>query len=84
MVKAINDSAAVNAITATQTPALVRMYKGKFPHEAADFQVLHRVMLMTPETIHVNSFMYEPILDMSDDHLRRLLGDVIATFPTTR
>lgn len=84
MVNAINDTAAVNAITATQTPALVRMYKGKFPDEAADFQVLHRVMLMTPETIHVNSFMYEPILDMSDDHLRRLLEDVITTFPTTR
>lgn len=46
MVKAINDSAAVNAIKATQTPALVRMYKGKFPAEAKDFQVLHRVMLM--------------------------------------
>jgi hypothetical protein len=31
---------------------------------------------MTPEHIHVNSFMYEPILDMADDHLRRLYQDV--------
>lgn len=84
MVKAINDSATVDAIKTTQTPALVRMYKGKFPAEAKDFQVLHRVMLMTPETIHVNSFMYEPILDMSDDHLRKLLEDVMSTFPPTR
>ena len=31
---------------------------------------------MTPENIHVNSFMYEPIIDMSDDHLRKLFVDV--------
>jgi hypothetical protein len=37
-----------------------------------------RVVLMTPENIHVNSFMYEPILDMSDEHLRKLYGDVAA------
>jgi len=30
------------------------------------------VMLMTPENIHLNSFMYEPIVDMNDDQLRRL------------
>jgi hypothetical protein len=27
---------------------------------------------MTPENIHVNAFMYEPILDLSDDHLKKL------------
>jgi hypothetical protein len=27
---------------------------------------------MTPENIHVNSFMYEPILDMSNIHLKSL------------
>ncbi len=37
---------------------------------------LDRVALMTPENIHVNSFMYEPIVDMSDDHLKKLYGDV--------
>jgi hypothetical protein len=35
-------------------------------------------MLMTPENIHVNSFMYEPILDMSDEHLRKLYEEVLA------
>lgn len=33
---------------------------------------------MTPENIHVNSFMYEPIIDMSDTHLRRLFSDASA------
>ena len=31
---------------------------------------------MTPESIHLNAFMYEPIIDMSDSHLRRLLTKV--------
>jgi hypothetical protein len=34
------------------------------------------VALMTPENIHVNSFMYEPIVDMSDEHLKKLYADV--------
>jgi hypothetical protein len=32
---------------------------------------------MTPENIHLNSFMYEPILDMSDQHLRKLYTEVV-------
>jgi hypothetical protein len=27
---------------------------------------------MTPENIHLNSFMYEPILDMGNVHLKEL------------
>jgi hypothetical protein len=30
------------------------------------------VLLMAPENIHLNAFMYEPILDMSDEHLKKL------------
>ena len=33
---------------------------------------------MTPENIHLNAFMYEPILDMSDDHLCKLYKSVSA------
>jgi len=31
---------------------------------------------MTPENIHLNSFMYEPIIDMTDEHLKKLYEDV--------
>ena len=31
---------------------------------------------MTPENIHVNSFMYEPIIDLSDAALRELFTRV--------
>ena len=39
---------------------------------------LQRVIIMTPENLHLNSFMYEPILDMSDEHLRKLHTDIVA------
>lgn len=31
---------------------------------------------MTPENIHMNSFMYEPILDLSDIYLKKLYQKV--------
>lgn len=31
---------------------------------------------MTPECIHINSFMYEPLIDMSIRHLVKLYEDV--------
>lgn len=37
---------------------------------------LERVNIMTPENIHLNSFMYEPILDMGIDELKKLHTDV--------
>ena len=33
---------------------------------------------MTPENIHLNSFMYEPILDMANIHLKKLFDEVKA------
>lgn len=39
-------------------------------------RTLDRVSLMTPEVIHLNSFMYEPILDMSGRHLSELYIEV--------
>jgi hypothetical protein len=32
-------------------------------------KALSQVVLMTPENIHMNSFMYEPLMDMSNHHL---------------
>ena len=78
MVKRINDAAFFEAITANQAAALVRKYQELFPTDRETHSVLQRVALMTPENIHLNSFMYEPILDMSDSHLRKLYQDVTA------
>lgn len=41
-----------------------------------DASLLDRVSMMTPEQIHLNSFMYEPLVDMSLDSLLMLYNDV--------
>lgn len=40
--------------------------------ESAELESLDQVALMTPEIIHINSFMYEPILDMPSDSMGSL------------
>ena len=76
MLAAINNPEATNAITKNQTFELFKLYKDGKAEDDESVHVLGQVNLMTPENIHINSFMYEPILDMSDEHLRRLYADV--------
>ena len=40
------------------------------------FHILEQVAMLTPENIHLNSFMFEPILDMSLLHLYELYQEV--------
>lgn len=58
-----------------QTRKLFKKFKGT-TDKNNDIEVLERVMIMTPENIHVNSFMYEPLLDMNDAALKDLYSDV--------
>lgn len=76
MVDKINDAAFVAGIVSKQTEQLLRKFEQLYPVEREALDVLQRVALMTPENIHLNSFMYEPILDMSDSHLRALYKEV--------
>ena len=76
MVAKINDSKFVASIESNQTQRLITKFRQTFASEAENLAILDRVALMTPENIHVNSFMYEPIVDMSDDHLKRLYADL--------
>jgi hypothetical protein len=78
MVKKINDPSYVAGLDSNQTPRLHTKFREKFPAELAAIGTIQRVILMTPENIHLNSFMYEPILDMSDEHLRKLYREVLA------
>ncbi len=77
MVAEIADPPFVAAIDSNQTYKLLDRFKTQFKGDLTSIEVLQRVLLMTPENIHVNSLMYEPILDMSDGHLRRLYEDVL-------
>lgn len=76
MVTELADKSFTDNIQANQTQALFKACKNRGHGSAETRDVLDAVVLMTPENIHVNSFMYEPIIDMSDAHLRRLYTDV--------
>src|SRR5690606_5925330 len=54
------------------TGQIIAEYKREFSAEERNISILDRVNLMTPENIHVNSFMYEPLMDLSESHLRKL------------
>ncbi len=72
MASVINDPAFLAAIIASQTARLLTKYRTQTAAAPDTIQLLDEVALVTPENIHLNSFMYEPILDMADDHLRSL------------
>ncbi|MNS48275.1 hypothetical protein D3C72_808400 [compost metagenome] len=76
IISRINDAEFVRKITKNQTAVLVGEFKNRFPTETDTAMILSRVNLMTPENIHLNSFMYEPILDMGVDQLKQLCLDV--------
>ena len=66
----------VRDIESNQTHKLIDRFKSNCADDLENTAVLDRVALMTPESIHLNSFMYEPLIDMSDEHLRKLFSDV--------
>lgn len=68
-------------ISGNQTGVLFDRYKTEFSNATSHevkIRVLESVNIMTPENIHLNSFMYEPILDMSVVELKDLYSKVCA------
>lgn len=76
MLQKINDMAFWEGIRKNQTLVLVERFKSDFSTEKAHIKLLDQVNLMTPENIHLNSFMYEPLLDMAAEHLKKLYKNV--------
>ncbi|WP_426166314.1 hypothetical protein [Pseudoduganella sp. R-34] len=76
MIRVINDAAFVTSITENQTIRLLQEFKRLGLGSAQDVLTLEQVNLMTPENIHLNSFMYEPILDLGIAHLKTLYSEV--------
>lgn len=71
-------------INGSQTGKLFGRFKQDFKdHEAykESIKTLESVNIMTPENIHLNSFMYEPILDMGIDELKELHTKVCELLP---
>jgi len=76
MVYKINDQNFADQIKKNQTVKLIEKYNEVFSSETENIELLEQVNLMTPENIHLNSFMYEPILDMGATELRELYNEV--------
>lgn len=75
MIKKINNTSKTDNINGNQTIKFFEIFKKEFGEEE-NLKILAQVNLMTPENIHLNSFMYEPILDLSDIHLKTLYSNV--------
>lgn len=64
-----------NSITSNQTSVLTKIFEQKCS-PSNDIQLLIKeVNLITPENIHINSFMFEPLIDMSVWRLKKLYQD---------
>lgn len=68
MLALLDGSLDTSIVKSNQTRAIYNAYRTAFPGDPA-LRTMKKVMLMTPEAIHLNSFMYEPLLDMSDSQL---------------
>ena len=75
--KAAGKSDAELATTRNQTSEWIDLYKSLNP-PTDKYRTMEKVNMMTPEYIHLNSFMYEPLIDMSVWHLIDLYGEVKA------
>lgn len=78
LIDKIQDKAFIKTIDGNQTSVLIDKYMEENPNDSKNISVFKRVNLITPQNIHLNSFMYEPILDMSDVELKKLYTDVSA------
>jgi hypothetical protein len=78
MINKISDVEFWKSIEKDQAFALSNRLKQLPEIDAEIIECIDQVNLMTPENIHINSFMYEPILDMSNHHLKSLYSRVKA------
>ncbi|MDR1695711.1 MAG: hypothetical protein LBR69_03665 [Endomicrobium sp.] len=62
----------ISSITKNQTFKLIEKYQQNFASDTDTLDTLEKVQLMTPENIHLNAFMFEPILDMGIEELKGL------------
>ena len=60
-----------------QTGELLKVLKKHYADTYPDVCLLmNRVVMLTSENIHVNNFMFEPLVDISSLHLKKLYIDV--------
>ncbi|WP_422005257.1 hypothetical protein [Roseivirga pacifica] len=69
-------------ISSNQTGKLLRRFKSDYPNDHGEQKsTLEKVNLITAENIHLNSFMFEPLIDLSINHLQELYKEVETNCP---
>jgi hypothetical protein len=78
MIKRINDDSLIIKITKSQTRQLRNLiiFDKDDKDDLKIEDIIERVLIITSENIHINSFMYEPIVDMSLEELIGLYKDI--------
>lgn len=74
MMNKLTDKSILDTIKSNQTRKLFKKVEEIISHK--EKIILQRALIMTSENIHINSFMYEPILDTSIEHLKELYKDI--------
>ena len=77
MIEKINDEIFVSSIQGNQTHKLSEKYRELYPDDKKANAIITEINLITPENIHINSFMYEPIIDISIDKLTQVYSKVL-------
>lgn len=72
LIDKINDWTIVDNFTSNQTHKLIEHCINNNMLTDNEISISEKVKIMVSENIHVNAFMYEPIIDMSDDELINL------------
>ena len=67
--KKVNDWNVINSFDSNQTKKLIDYCIEKKLLNEKEIELSERVKIMTSENIHVNAFMYEPLIDISVFHL---------------
>lgn len=76
MIKKIGNKEATDNIQSNQTIKLLEILKSSCNEDEEIITIMEEVLIMTSENIHLNSFMYEPIIDMSESYLIKLYDKV--------
>lgn len=71
----------ISSITKNQTAELAKLYENTFGINNESFKIIRQILLFTSENIHLNSFMYEPLIDTSPNELKSLFGLLIIMDP---
>lgn len=72
---AINDDfSKLEGIDNNQTRQILNLYSHE--NDSRTIQLLNKVLLLTPDFIHINSFMFEPLVDICPDDLIDLFNEI--------